>query len=121
MPGIVQHLVAIRHCLDPLPATVLIPPAWSDGKADVTCTDAGLCINVAKNCRSVRLRRRGHVKQTSGGRQDDRVKNARKKFAVEYADLRSSAHHLQQMRCDIQPGRLRQQTYLTNSSHVQQQ
>ncbi len=45
MPGLGQYIVAIG-LVGILASTVWAPAAWSDG--NVTCTDAGLCINVAK-------------------------------------------------------------------------
>jgi hypothetical protein len=83
VPGLVHHLAAIG-ILSILSSTVLIPPAWSDGEGDVTCTDAGLCINVAKKPKR-------HAPPTTSRQSkpglgpSDRVENARKKFAVEYA------------------------------------
>jgi hypothetical protein len=83
VPGLVQHLVAIG-IISILASTVLISPAWSDGEGDVTCTDAGLCINVVKKPKREPPPTRSRQSKPAVG-SSDRVKNARKKFAVEYA------------------------------------
>jgi hypothetical protein len=85
------------HCLGKyiLPISVLavlasiiwVPPARSEG--DVTCTDAGLCVNVAKKPRrpgpAARLDGTSHRPETTGGDADQRLGEARKKFTAEHA------------------------------------
>jgi hypothetical protein len=71
-----------------LASAVWVPVAWSE--ADVTCTDAGLCVNVAKQSRrSIPANRSGgsSARFRSDGRDDEtrRVRETIKKFSAALA------------------------------------
>jgi hypothetical protein len=72
-----------------LASTIWIPVAWSE--ADVTCTDAGLCVNIAKQPkRSTPGKRSGGTSSRYRGdgqhEENEKVLEARKKFSAAFAE-----------------------------------
>jgi hypothetical protein len=77
VPSLGRYLVAIS-VVGMVASSVWLVPAWSDG--DVTCTDAGLCINVAR--KPAHPPRGSDDQRRLGNR---RVADAREKFAAALA------------------------------------
>jgi hypothetical protein len=88
MPSLGQYIGAVS-VVGILASTLWVPAAWSDG--NVTCTDAGVCINIAKKSkrsapppkfRESASRDRGANDQDEA---NEKVSDARKKFSAALA------------------------------------
>ncbi len=85
MPGLGQYIGAIS-VVGILASTLWVPAAWGDG--NVTCTDAGLCINIAKKSKRSAPPprfREGASRDRGADDQDksnEKVSDARKKFSA---------------------------------------
>jgi hypothetical protein len=71
-----------------LPSTVWVPVAWSE--ADVTCTDAGFCVNVAKQPKRSSPAKRSDANSAKdrpdgGDEENQKVREANKKFSAALA------------------------------------
>jgi hypothetical protein len=85
MPGLGQYIVPVG-VFAVLASTVWVPAAWGD--ENVTCTDAGLCINIAKRSASSRLRESAPPGQGSSNRdaENQRLRDARNEFHAALAE-----------------------------------